>query len=192
MRRNTTALIALIALMLGSLFFAACSSSDASTDDGHDDTAAAADDGHDDDADADHDEDADASHDDDADHDDEDLFAEEAHETLTLEMKDIAFAQTEITLEAGELVEIELSNTGVVAHDFTIAEIDAVHAVHGDHDPVAGHDEHGDELALHQALEAGDSIELRLRVHEAGTYEFYCTVPGHREAGMVGTLTVTE
>ena len=24
----------------------------------------------------------------------------------------------------------------------------------------------------------------------AGTYEYYCNVPGHKQAGMVGTLTV--
>jgi uncharacterized cupredoxin-like copper-binding protein len=25
----------------------------------------------------------------------------------------------------------------------------------------------------------------------AGTYQFYCAEPGHKEAGMVGTLTVS-
>ena len=25
----------------------------------------------------------------------------------------------------------------------------------------------------------------------AGTYQFYCSQPGHKEAGMVGTLTVS-
>jgi uncharacterized cupredoxin-like copper-binding protein len=32
-----------------------------------------------------------------------------------------------------------------------------------------------------------DSLVVNL---PAGTYEFYCPVPGHKEAGMVGTLTV--
>ena len=181
MRRNFGTYIALIGMMLAALFFVACSSdagSDADAD--HDDTA------------ADHDEEA--GHDDDADMDmaGDALFDTDAHETISLELKDIAFGQTEISIPVGEVVELELSNTGAITHDFTIEKIDAVFGVHGDHDPVAGHDEHGDALAVHHPLEAGDAAEARIQVHEAGTYEFFCTVPGHKEAGMVGTLTVTE
>ena len=173
MRRKTTSLLALIALVVAGLFFVACGGSDAPADDGHDDTT----------ADADHD-DADMDMAGDA------LFDHDAHETIALEMKDISFAQTDLTIPAGEIIEIELSNTGAIPHDFTIEKIDAVFGVHGDHDPVAGHDEHGDALAVHHPLEAGDAAEVRLQIHEAGTYEYYCTVPGHKEAGMVGTLTV--
>ncbi|MBT5773655.1 MAG: multicopper oxidase domain-containing protein [Dehalococcoidia bacterium] len=177
MRRKTTSFLALIALVAAGLFFVACGSSDAGTDDDHDDTAAAADDGHDD---------TDA----DADHEEEDLFAQDAHVTIEVEMIDIAFAQPEITIEAGELVEIALTNTGVVDHDFTIEEIHTAHAYHDPTEEAAGHDEHGSEYAMHHALVPGDSVLMRVIAEEPGTYEFYCTVPGHKEAGMVGTLTV--
>ena len=180
MRRNFGTYIALIGMMFAALFFVACSSSDTTADDGHADAT------------ADHDEEA--GHDADADMDmaADALFDHDAHETISIEMKDIAYAQPDITVPAGEIIEIELTNTGAIPHDFTIEKIDAVFGVHGDHDPVAGHDDHGDALAVHHALEAGDAAEVRLQVHEAGTYEFYCTVPGHKEAGMVGTLTVIE
>jgi plastocyanin len=35
----------------------------------------------------------------------------------------------------------------------------------------------------------GESKTLSLTL-KPGTYKFYCTVPGHRAAGMEGTLTV--
>jgi plastocyanin len=38
---------------------------------------------------------------------------------------------------------------------------------------------------------AGGSRSLELKL-KPGTYTFYCSVPGHRQAGMEGTLTVTQ
>jgi plastocyanin len=37
---------------------------------------------------------------------------------------------------------------------------------------------------------AGGSRSLTLKL-KTGTYTFYCSVPGHRQAGMEGTLTVS-
>jgi uncharacterized cupredoxin-like copper-binding protein len=39
-------------------------------------------------------------------------------------------------------------------------------------------------------LIAESSTSAALTNLKPGTYHYYCTVPGHREAGMEGTLTV--
>lgn len=87
--------------------------------------------------------------------------------TVQIEASDLAFDPVQVSAAAGE-IEVELDNVGSAEHDFVVEEagdVDVVHAMPGE--------------------TATGSIEL-----EPGTYTFYCSVPGHREAGMEGTLEV--
>ena len=79
---------------------------------------------------------------------------------------DFAFDPGEITANVGEDLAIVLTSEDVL-HDFTIDELDA-----------------------HVAADRDETAEGGLTADEAGTYAYYCSVPGHREAGMEGTLTV--
>ncbi|MEE8338305.1 MAG: cupredoxin domain-containing protein [Dehalococcoidia bacterium] len=116
------------------------------------------------------------------------LFDLEPDERITLTMRDIAFGVERLTIEAGSLVAIELTNSGEIEHDLSIARIEGDQAFRIDGTPGAGGG--GGGYALHVRLSAGASAEVRLRIDEPGEYEFFCAVPGHRRAGMRGTLVV--
>ena len=45
---------------------------------------------------------------------------------------------------------------------------------------------------LHVAAEGDEHGELVFEATEPGEYVFYCSVPGHREVGMVGTIIIEE
>jgi len=79
----------------------------------------------------------------------------------------LAFDPAELTVGSGE-VTIELTSEPAAPHTFTIEELGDVEVVAAD----------GGETAT-------GTVEL-----EPGTYTYYCSIPGHREAGMEGTLTV--
>lgn len=112
---------------------------------------------------------------------------------VSLTATDIAYDVTQMAVPVNQPVRLTLANDGVLEHDFTIREI-AVEGVHGPAESEA--DDHAmsedvHDLALHVAAPAnGGQAVLEFTPTEAGEYEYYCTVSGHKEAGMVGTLVV--
>ena len=81
---------------------------------------------------------------------------------------DIAYESAPTELPAGP-VEATLQNNGAIEHDVVI-------------------EERGDEEILRAGGGQSDNASVEF---EPGEYTYYCSIPGHREAGMEGTLTVT-
>lgn len=82
---------------------------------------------------------------------------------------ELAYTTTSATAPAGK-VEVKFDNPQSLTHDVAIESAS------------------GEEVGKTELIANGsDSTTVEL---EPGTYTFYCTVPGHREAGMEGTLTV--
>jgi plastocyanin len=88
---------------------------------------------------------------------------------LAADPTDLAYDSTSLTSKPGK-VTIDFTNPSALEHDV---------AIEGD----SGEEITGSELIA----ESKTSVSTELA---PGTYTFYCTVPGHREAGMEGTLTV--
>jgi plastocyanin len=80
----------------------------------------------------------------------------------------LAFDQTELSAKAGK-VTIDFNNPSPIPHNVVI-------------------EQNGKELAGFEPLAEGEESETADL--KAGTYTFFCSVPGHRQAGMEGTLTV--
>ena len=108
-----------------------------------------------------------------------------------IEMRSFAFAPDVLEVTAGDVVEIAIQNVEPVLHDLTIDEIDA--DAHVSYLAGTGQHEHQEpdiEADVHFALTEPGTGVVHLQINEPGEFVFYCSVPGHRENGMFGTLTV--
>jgi plastocyanin len=89
-----------------------------------------------------------------------------AADAVTVESYDIYFEPDALSIPAETEVPVSLPNVGVTLHNFSI-----------------------DELGISVDIAPGAPEETVINA-PAGEYEYYCNVPGHKPAGMVGTLTV--
>jgi len=82
----------------------------------------------------------------------------------------LAYATTTASAKAGD-VTIDFSNPQPLEHDVVVE------------------DSSGNEVGGTDVI-TDSSASVTLQDMKPGTYTFYCSVPGHRDAGMEGTLTV--
>ncbi len=87
---------------------------------------------------------------------------------ITVIAKEFQFDPSTITLKKGEQVTVLFKDKGTLSHNFTVPGL----------------------RVKTETIQSGQSEKLRFIAAKAGAYTYLCTVPGHEEAGMKGTLTV--
>jgi len=90
--------------------------------------------------------------------------SEQSAKEISMSSSNFSFNPKTLTLKEGQPVKITFANSGT--HTFTI-----------------------DELGVNESLRGG-SVTVEFTPSKSGTFEYYCTVPGHRQQGMVGTADV--
>lgn len=101
----------------------------------------------------------------------------EVDEVVSIEVGDteFSFSPESSEVERGSTVEFKFTNTGSLAHSFNIET------------------EEGELLGGTSAISAGDSDSFVLTMPDRQTtvvLTSFCSVPGHREGGMVGEIVV--
>lgn len=114
---------------------------------------------------------------------------------IILTASEFAFEPSSITVKAGQPVTLTIKNKGTVEHDFVIEKISVKDIAVPTDDGMnmdMGHDMTGMNYDVHVATMSGKNNSVTFTPLSAGTYQFFCTVKGHKEAGMTGTLVVTQ
>lgn len=124
--------------------------------------------------------------------------------TVRLVASEIKFDVNKLSFKTGDTIRFVLINKGEQDHELTIGDA-AFQSDHrkemekmatmahgdmkgGDMKEMRGHD-HAAGSAV--TVKPGESRELVWQFTRKGTFEFDCNFPGHTEAGMAGTITVS-
>jgi len=92
-----------------------------------------------------------------------------------------------IEVKRGEQIRFMIRNSGLLDHEFILATTDEnlKHAEEMKKNPEMEHDDPNAKRVM-----PGKNSEVVWRFTKAGQFEFGCLIPGHREAGMTGTIVV--
>lgn len=99
----------------------------------------------------------------------------------------MSYTPSTIEVKRGEQVKFIIKNAGAFVHEFILADekSNLKHAELMRKFPDMEHDDPNGKTVQPQA-----TAEILWRFTKKGTFEFACLIPGHRQAGMLGHVTV--
>jgi uncharacterized cupredoxin-like copper-binding protein len=107
--------------------------------------------------------------------------------TINIIASEMRYLPSTVTVVKDTPARIVLQNDDQVEHDIEIKGITAnapnSNGGHAHHSSISNE-------SFHLHAQANSSNQLEFLPTEKGVYEFFCTVPGHKENGMTGTLIV--
>ncbi|MCM3142243.1 cupredoxin domain-containing protein [Brevibacillus sp. MER 51] len=108
---------------------------------------------------------------------------------ITLTAVDFSYKPNQFTVKKDTEIKVVFQNVGNVEHDIKVASHGKIVTI----SESSSEHQHGGmvEGVVHLRAKPGESVETVWKALEEGNYEFYCTIPGHKESGMIGSLQVT-
>ena len=99
----------------------------------------------------------------------------------------MSYSPSTLNVKKGEQIKFIVTNNGALTHEFILADTRAnlKHAALMQKYPDMEHDDPNGKT-----LQPNGKVEILWRFNKSGTFEFACLIPGHREAGMLGHVTV--
>lgn len=124
---------------------------------------------------------------------------------------EMGYTPPSVILEEGKEYTLMLKNDGEIFHDLTAKKLDVeitymgempdhpegmsfideifeVKKAHASGSHEGGHEEKMNYI--HMNVEPGQMVKIKFIPKETGEFKFYCSVPGHEEAGMHGNFEV--
>ena len=109
-----------------------------------------------------------------------------AKNKISIELSDFSFTPDAFTIKAGTAVTMTITNSGTIQHDLNIMKLGS--------DVGGMFDEEDRQNVLWEAkVEPGETLTAIFTVpDEAGSYQVICSMPGHLQAGMAGSIEVVR
>lgn len=108
------------------------------------------------------------------------------NQEILISATDFSYGPNSLKVNSQQTVTLKLVNEGEVEHDLEIAGLTAEILK-----SKGGHEHHYKQKpVIHLHAKAGEEAEITFKPLATGQFSFHCTIPGHKEAGMTGTVKI--